>query len=131
MGIVRKRTMQLPGPFRCLLPTTLLLGALRLDELGGDVRREAAEFCTLDAKEVCAGASIAGIASRVEGAHPVLVSAGILSPVLACQERQPFVAVTVNCCGSFGARGFDSLVGFAHAGSGFCSPLRDLCSLFG
>lgn len=114
-----------------LLLCKLSLQTLGLDEFGGIVHREASEFFALRPKQRRAGAGIAGVAVRVEGVHPVLVCAGVLRPVLASQECQAFIAVTLSCCGSFGARGFDSLGSFAHVGIILRSPPRDLCSPFG
>jgi hypothetical protein len=96
-----------------LLLRALSLDALGLDELGGIVHRETSEFCALGPQQVCAGASITGIASRVEGAHPVLVGTGVLRPVLAGQERQTLGALTLTRCGSLGVRGCDGLVSVA------------------
>lgn len=107
------------------------LHLLGLDELGGILRRETSEFCALGSKERCAGTGVAGVATGVEGAHPVLVSTRVLRPVLARQERQAFGAVTLTCCGSLGARGCDSLVSLTHSGIGLCSPFCGLCSPFG
>ena len=70
----------------------LLFRPLGLDELGGVAHRKSAEFFTLGAKQRCAGAGIASVTPRVERTHPVLVSAGIVGPVLARQKRQAFVA---------------------------------------
>lgn len=109
----------------------LSLRPFGLDELGGVVRRESAEFFTLGSEERCASAGVADIASRVEGAHPVLVSTRVLRPELARQERQAFVAVTLTGRGSLGVRGFDGFINGAHSGIGLCSPPRDLCSPLG
>lgn len=108
----------------------LLFRPLGLDELGGVAHRKSAEFFTLGAKQRCAGAGIASVTPRVERTHPVLVSAGIVGPVLARQKRQAFVAVTLTRCGSLGTRCFDGLDGLAHAGVTLCSLLRDLCCPF-
>lgn len=114
-----------------LLLRALSLDAFGLDELGGIVHWEAAEFRALGTEQGCAGAGVAGVTVRVEGAHPVLVCASVLRPVLAGQERQALVAVTFTGRGSFGARGCDSLGGVAHSGISLCSAFCDLCSPFG
>lgn len=75
----------MPLPLFCLLLRKLSFFPLSLDEFGGIVGRETAEFFALGSKERCAGAGIAGIAARIEGAHSELVGAGILGPVLAGQ----------------------------------------------
>lgn len=105
--------------------------AFALDEFGGIVHREAAEFLTLGTKHGCACAGVAGVTVWVEGVHPVVVCASVLRPVLVGQERQALVAVTFTGRGSFDARSLYSLGGFAYAGIGFCSPFCDLCSPIG
>jgi len=47
VGVVLKRVMQLPCPFRCSLSGVFLLGTLGLDALGGVGDREDAEFIGL------------------------------------------------------------------------------------
>lgn len=114
-----------------LLLRALSLDAFGLYEIGGVVHREASESRALGTEQGCAGAGVAGVTVRVEGAHPVLVCASVLRPVLAGQECQALVAVTFIGRGSFGARSLYSLGGFAYAGIALCSPFCDLCSPFG
>lgn len=108
----------------------LLFRPLGLDELGDVAHRKSAEFFALGAKQRCAGAGIAGVTPRVERARPVLVCAGVVGPILAGQERQPFGAVTLTRCSSLGTCRFDGLASLAHAGGTLRSLLRDLCCPF-
>lgn len=107
------------------------LHAFGLDELGGVNRGEVAEFLTLGTKVRCTGASITGIASRIDAAHPVLVSARVLGPEFARQKRQVLIAVTLTRCNSFGTGGLDCLVAVSHAGIALCCLLGDVCGPFG
>lgn len=118
-------------PLLGLLLRTLSFHTLGLDELGGIVDREAADLLTLGTKERCACASVAGVTTGVEGAHPVLVSTRVLRPVLARQKHQAFVPVTLTRCDSLGVRDFDSLGNVPHSRIILCSPLRYPCSPFG
>ena len=100
--------------------------AFGLDKLSCVIRGNAADFLALGTKQRCTSAGGAGITSRVEGAHPVLASTRVLRPVLARQEHQALVPMTLTCCGSFGASEFDSMVSVSHSGIGLCSPPRAL-----
>lgn len=57
-------------PFR-----KLSFRSLNLDELGGVVRQETAEFSTIESKQGGSGAGVAGVAAWDRGAHPELVIA--------------------------------------------------------
>ncbi|MEH0059493.1 hypothetical protein [Auritidibacter ignavus] len=107
------------------------LYAFGLDKLSYVIHGKAADFLVLGTKQRCTSAGGAGVTSRVEGAHPVLVSTRVLRPVFARQEHQTLVPMTLICCGSFGASDFDSMVSAAYSGIGLCSPPRDLHSPFG